>query len=85
MVVVHDSELLGEPNNAAGTTRRQLSAKAFKEVLSSCSAATGGRGSTDVATEELGSEFLIIDSAANIRVVTLEERVKVLIDLVKAK
>jgi len=77
VVVVHDSELLSQSDNSTGTAGGQLGAEAFEEVLSSrCTA--GGGSSTNIAAEQLRSEFLIVDSTAHISVVALEKRIQVL-------
>jgi hypothetical protein len=77
VVIIHDSELLGQSNDATGTAGSQLGAEALKQVLSSGSAA-GGRGTTNITAEKLGSEFLIVDSTAGVGIVALKESIQIL-------
>ena len=76
VVIVHDAELLGEADDATGTTGLQLVAKALEEVFTS-SLATGG-SATDLSLEDLAGEFTVVEASRLILVVEVEEGIQIL-------
>ena len=83
MVIIHDSELLGESDDTAGTTGLQLVSEALEEVLAAGTAAGGG--ATDVSLEDLRGELSVVQGARAILVVKVVEGVQVLLIVRKIK
>ena len=76
MVIVHDAELLGQTDDAAGTTRLQLVSEALEEILSR-GLATGG-SATDISSENLACELTVVKRTATVLVVKVVEGVQIL-------
>jgi len=65
VVIVHDTELAGESDNATGTARSELFLEALHERIGGV--AFTGRGlATDVVSEEVGRELAVGDQARRI-------------------
>ena len=76
MVVIHNTELLGKSDDAAGTTGLQLVAKALEEVLTTGTAASGG--ATNVSLEDFAGELTVVKSARAVLVVEVVKSVQIL-------
>lgn len=77
VVVVHDLELSLEADEATGTTRDELLAHSFSELLR----ATHGRstaGSGHRSTIERRGELLVLDATRGVEIVDVEESLKIL-------
>jgi len=62
VVVVHDTELTGQTDDTTSTARCKLFLETLKEIIGG--AAFRGRGlSTNVVSEEVGSELAVGDRA----------------------
>jgi len=77
VIVVHDSELLGEADYSPSATSLQLVTKALQEVLTTRSAA--GWSAADVSSEDLGCELSIVEGARAILVIKVVKGVQVLL------
>ena len=77
VVVVHDAELLGKTDNAAGTTSLQLVTEALEQVLSTGTAT--GRSATNIAPEDLTGKLTVVEGTRLIFVVDVEKRFQILL------
>lgn len=77
VVVVHNTELLAETDDASSTTRLQLGSQSLEKVITSSLASTGG-GATNFSLENLAGELTIVDSSRFVGIVQVVERVQIL-------
>ena len=77
MVVIHDSELLGEADDAAGSSGRELTSQLAEEVFTG--GLTSGWGcAADIPSEDFRGEFTVLKNAGSILIIDTVKSVKIL-------
>ena len=77
MVVVHNSELLGEADNSTGTSGCELGSELREEIFSGCLSSRWS-GTANVPAEDLGGEFTVLESTGSVLIVNAVESVQIL-------
>jgi hypothetical protein len=74
VVVVHDSELLGEADDSTGTSGCELGSEFREEILSACLSSRWS-GAANFSAEDFGGKFTVLESARSILIVDTVESV----------
>ena len=77
MVVIHDPELLGETNDATGSTRGEFLSKLSEKVFSG-GFAFGGCSSANISAENLGGKFAVFEHARSVLIIDPVKAVQIL-------
>lgn len=83
MVVIKDTELLAEANDATGASRCKFSFQLVHELIRALIGLSGGVGGGNFLIEDISSKFFVVNASRAILVVNAEKGIKVLNFIIK--